>query len=153
MSTILTGQVTGAEFVREETLPCDCVDFGGCCDCCTNGEGKPGTYLEVRLDGDSPVTLGGRVTIAYTSTPQSVLDVAVERATHAGRGWTAEHDAEHGTGHLTRIAGDHLRGLAADRVNHRSTFDSDRSHLVKAASLLVAAIDLLDAVAAGDDRG
>lgn len=84
----------------------------------------------------------------FHSTP-AIRDVANERATHERRGWTAEHDTEHGPLHLIELAG--------DRVNDASVWQktypgSDpltisryvRSQLVKAASLLVAAIELLD---------
>lgn len=79
---------------------------------------------------------------------RSVLDVQVERNTHAGRGWTAEHDAAHGgVQHLVEVAGEYAyRVLRAG-----DDLVEARRQLVKAASLLVAAIDLLDQEADDDD--
>lgn len=68
---------------------------------------------------------------------EALRDIVVERATHAERGWTAEHDAEHGVHHLLALAADHL----APQQLHQTP---ERGPLVKGASLLVAAIELLD---------
>ncbi len=65
---------------------------------------------------------------------RAICDVALERATHAGRGWTPEHDAEHGQGHLLEMA----------RKRTYPSATAGRGDLVKAASLLVAAIELID---------
>lgn len=73
---------------------------------------------------------------AQAALPKSIADVATERATHEGRGWTAEHDREHGVDHLIGLANRYALSLRPDR----------RAALVKAAALLIAAIDLLDAV-------
>ncbi len=79
--------------------------------------------------------------------PRSILDVARERATHEGRGWTAEHDAKHGAVHLIDLAVKRaVKGAAWVPVGRRYC----RGDLVKAASLLVAAIDLLDVLDALD---
>ncbi len=73
---------------------------------------------------------------------RAICDVALERTTHAGRGWTPEHDAEHGVGHLV--------SLAVERANDAARWDFigqpsyARGQLVKAASLAVAAIELID---------
>lgn len=73
---------------------------------------------------------------------KALASIADERATHAGRGWTAEHDAEHGVDHLVELAVGYAQ---------RATIELDvRRKLVKAASLLVAAIDLLDQEADDD---
>lgn len=81
---------------------------------------------------------------AQAALPKSIADVAAERATHEGRGWTAEHDRRHGVHHLVQLAQQytHRKGPAAEEVGVY-----DRTYMVKAASLLVAAIDLLDVLA------
>ncbi|MCW5952061.1 MAG: hypothetical protein KIT69_07370, partial [Propionibacteriaceae bacterium] len=81
---------------------------------------------------------------------QAVWDVVKARATHAERGWTAEHDAEHGAWHLVGLAVDRLLqevpwSPSQDLV-HPLEGHPERSALVKATSLLVAAIELLDRV-------
>ena len=84
-----------------------------------------------------------------TATPdpgitRAICDVARERSTHVDLGWTPEHDAEHGVGHLLDLAGDYGdRAMANARP--------DRRDLVKAASLLVAAIELLDRSSATEE--
>lgn len=70
----------------------------------------------------------------------AVQDVAAERASHTARGWTAEHDAKNGPWHLVNLA-DHY-------LVYPTHEPRGRSHLVKAASLLVAAIELIDRQAA-----
>jgi hypothetical protein len=40
----------------------------------------------------------------------AIRDIAYERLTHEQRGWTAEHDAEHGPWHLVNLAEDHPDG-------------------------------------------
>lgn len=67
----------------------------------------------------------------------AVSDVIAERATHAERGWTPEHDAEHGVRHLLHLAADYADRAAANDP-------PSRGDAVKAASLLVAAIELID---------
>jgi hypothetical protein len=58
-------------------------------------------------------------------------EIRAERESHAAKGWTAEHDDEHGAVHLIDLA---------DRYAYRY----GRDDLVKAASLLVAAIEAMD---------
>ena len=79
-------------------------------------------------------------------TRQPIADVAVERASHTGRGWTAEHDRHHGVDHLVELAETyiHTPGPAGESMY-------DRASLVKAASLLIAAVDLLDVLDEADD--
>ena len=79
---------------------------------------------------------------------QSVLDVAEERSRQPRLGWTAEHDAEHGFGHLIRLAQDRLS--RAYNAGDAEDLDSARHEMVKAAALLVAGIDLIDAQDEGD---
>lgn len=74
---------------------------------------------------------------------RAVQDVALERATHASRGWTAEHDRIHGAHHLVKLAERYANTPAQDEGGN-SIYS--RAGLVKAASLVVAAIDLLDRV-------
>lgn len=62
-------------------------------------------------------------------------EIADERATHEGRGWTAEHDDEHRLIHLVYVANEYARTAIAT---------GDRHELVKAGSVIVAAIDYLD---------
>ncbi len=81
--------------------------------------------------------LSPNITNGHLISP-AISDIAAERATHAARGWTPEHDAEHGVTHLVNLA------FARPMVNWRGGYS--RAELVKAASLLVAAIELLDAI-------
>ena len=80
----------------------------------------------------------------------AIRDVAAERAIHEQRGWTAEHDKRlpQPVHHLVALAADyaHRKGPVAEEAGVY-----DRKYLVKAASLLVAAIDLIDRQEA--DRG
>lgn len=80
-----------------------------------------------------------------TETSRALRDVAAERATHADRGWTPNHDRTHGVDHLVRLAEHyaHGQGPAAEVEGVY-----DREYLVKAASLLVAAVELMDAIEA-----
>lgn len=71
-------------------------------------------------------------------TERVLADVRAERATHPGRGWTNEHDDSHDEQHLTGLATHYMAtGLLAPRPNRRRW-------LVKAASLVVAAIEWID---------
>lgn len=58
-------------------------------------------------------------------------DIRNERKTHAARGYGGQHDQEHGADHLVSWA-----------MFYASK--GDRQSIVKSASLLVAAIELLD---------
>ncbi|PFG16304.1 hypothetical protein ATK74_0838 [Propionicimonas paludicola] len=77
----------------------------------------------------------------------AIQDVAAERASHAGRGWTAEHDAKIGVHTLIELSDRYqteaVRWTRRNPLWVGSGFLRDR--LVKAASLLVAAIELIDA--------
>lgn len=73
----------------------------------------------------------------------AVLDIAQERATHSDRGWTPEHDAEHGYGHLISLTHDRL--ATAFNLGDNGDMAAARKQLVKAAALIVAGIDLIDA--------
>ena len=81
------------------------------------------------------------IDMALSPFTRAVRDVAAERSTHAERGWTPEHDRRHGVDHLVRLARDYVtrQGAAAEEAGVY-----DRKYLVKAASLLVAAIELVD---------
>lgn len=67
----------------------------------------------------------------------AILDVIAERDGHADRGWTAEHDHELGHHQLVDLAQDYASRDAAGAAEQRTAY-------VKAASLLLAAIDILD---------
>lgn len=67
--------------------------------------------------------------------------VAAERGRQIDKGWTTEHDSEHGLRHLTWLA--QKRTSAAAYEAAIGTW-AVRSELVKAAALLVAAIELID---------
>ena len=79
---------------------------------------------------------------------RAMWDVLRERRRQTTElGWTAEHDDEHGFGHLIRLAQDRLsRAYTAGQT--AAEIDSDtsaaRAQLVKAAALCLAAIDLID---------
>ncbi len=94
--------------------------------------------LAVVADGDPDTADVDR--ILWTDLDSRALaDVAAERRTHHGRGWTAQYDDEHGSNRLIELAWRY-----AYRVHPTIPGAYDRAGLVKAASLLVAAIDTLD---------
>lgn len=72
------------------------------------------------------------------ATERVLADVRAERATHPGRGWTNEHDDQHPVSHLTGLATSYIA------TGHMATRSNRRRWLVKAASLLVAAIERID---------
>ena len=85
----------------------------------------------------------GPITLRWTPEPlvsgdhsRALRDIAIERSRHAGLGYTDEHDDEHGVAHLVELA------FARPMIDWRGGYV--RSELVKAASLLVAAIELMD---------
>lgn len=70
-----------------------------------------------------------RVRTAFAEAQLLTMAVKAERATHAERGWTSDHDEEHGLAHLHELAEQYAtRG--------------DDQGMIKAASLLLAASDL-----------
>lgn len=82
----------------------------------------------------------GPITLRWTPEPlvsgdhsPALRDIAHERSRHAGLGYTDEHDDEHGTRRLEALA------ISRLHVGHGT-----RRGLVQAASLLVAAIELMD---------
>lgn len=77
-----------------------------------------------------------RVLAALALVEPVLTEVGTERATHASRGYGAEHDNRYNVDRLVKLA---------DRYAHRSdTGYYERADLVKATSLLVAAIERLD---------
>lgn len=72
------------------------------------------------------------------ATAMVLEEIAAERRTHEGRGYDAEHDDHHGT--------DHLLGEVVRKINGSVSAypEIQRRKLVVAASLLVAALELLD---------
>ncbi|MFE3195027.1 hypothetical protein ACFXHA_38895 [Nocardia sp. NPDC059240] len=63
---------------------------------------------------------------------QALADIRAEREAHVTKGYDAEHDRLHGVGRLVELAAQYAG----------PTFS--RRELVKAASLLVAAIEVID---------
>lgn len=61
-------------------------------------------------------------------------EIRAERESHHAKGWTPDHDRRHGSAHLLSLATDY----AARRQ------PVTRENLIKAGSLIVAAIELLD---------
>jgi|GEM_PF-1410871 len=106
------------------------------------------TYgVSAGIDPYDPASLEDVIGIPWAEGDSRALaDVAAERRTHHARGWTARLDDARGVDHLVRLA---------DRSAHRGDEDRpgyySREGLVKAASLLLAAIDCLDRTEA--DRG
>jgi len=72
----------------------------------------------------------------------AISDVLDERLRQISLGWTPNHDDQHNTWHLVRRA---LRYLLASRTLPPA---EARTAMVKAAALLIAAIELLDRKAA-----
>ncbi|WP_163275351.1 hypothetical protein [Cellulomonas iranensis] len=94
--------------------------------------------LTIQADGDPESADLDRILWADTDSP-ALADVAAERRTHDARGWTARHDDEHGVHHLVGLT---LRKLhEAAPITHGLY---SRQQLVKAAALLLAAIDRFD---------
>jgi hypothetical protein len=78
-----------------------------------------------------------RVLAALAAMEPVLTEVGVERASHAGRGFDAKHDSWHNVHYLVQLS---------ERYAHRGdTGYYERAGLIKAASLLLAAIDRLDA--------
>lgn len=86
-----------------------------------------------------------QVDVVLGEIPPALRDVTFERATHEARGWTADHDEDHGLMHLLRLAAEY-QDRGADIAVESGDIPACRMQLVKAASLLVAAIDLLDTI-------
>lgn len=66
-------------------------------------------------------------------------DIRAERESHAERGWDDAHDDLHGVHHLVTLSEKY-----AHRQNHDNPGYYNRDNLVKAAALMVAAIDTFD---------
>ena len=73
---------------------------------------------------------------------KAIQDVAYERLQQIEKGWTPEHDAQHGIMHLTNLGLFHTF-RAQQAVTARRPADL-RRELVQTAALAVAAIELLD---------
>lgn len=78
-------------------------------------------------------------------TDKVLQDVRAERVHQVDRGWTTQHDDEHWTDALVRLANQyaHKPGKDAD-PNHITGRLYDRHRLVQAAALLVAAVEAMD---------
>lgn len=79
---------------------------------------------------------------APQETFEALLEVTQERSRQEELGWTVEHDAEHGAGHLLSEAYDRLHDAQVPHV--------DRREVVKAAALLIAALEQIEREAASD---
>jgi hypothetical protein len=81
---------------------------------------------------------------APQETFEAILDVTAERSKQEEKGWTTEHDDEHGVEHLLRESSARLGMIGA------AGFDRERiavrAEVVTCAALLVAAIEVLDRV-------
>lgn len=115
---------------------------------CEFGEEEPGSemvggaaYGVAPTAGEAIAQVLEEMGLPIQQVPKSIADVTAERATHDGRGWTAEHDLRHGVHHLVGLAQKyaHKPGPAG-----RGLYE--RANMVKAAALLIAAIDMLDAI-------
>lgn len=76
------------------------------------------------------------------ATDQVLAEVGAECATHAGRGYDHKHDDWHTVHELVKFAGTY---------GHRGCRNDERADLVKAASLMVAAIKRFDRAALARD--
>lgn len=77
-------------------------------------------------------------TLQDDASAKVVAEVLAERRTHAGRGWCNDHEDIPNVHHLVTLA---------ERTARRSdTGYYERADLVKAASLLVAAIERMDRI-------
>lgn len=79
----------------------------------------------------------------------AIESIAAERARQIEKGWTPEHDDEHSTNHLVNRA---ITYAHAGRYEAHLERDLLRDQLVKAAALLVAAIERLDRATGHTDR-
>ncbi len=75
---------------------------------------------------------------------RSLRDVAAERASHAARGYDVAHDDRHNVYELEQLAVRYVNLSGSGRYPDAERGYVSRTSLVKAASLLVAAIDRLD---------
>ncbi|MDR6867665.1 DNA-directed RNA polymerase subunit K/omega [Microbacterium resistens] len=66
---------------------------------------------------------------------KAIEDIAAERANQIEKGWTPEHDDDHGFGHLMNQALGRIRN---------ELLPPSRSELVQAAALIVAGIEWMD---------
>lgn len=70
-----------------------------------------------------------------TAWSYAIEDIAAERASQIEKGWTPEHDDEHGFGHLMNLALGRIRN---------ELLPPSREELVQAAALIVAGIEWMD---------
>lgn len=82
--------------------------------------------------------------LGHPDTARALLDVAQERGRQVEKGWTREHDDEHQTHTLVKLA-----GQRAQRSGSRGQGFYARESLVEAAAMLVAAIEAMDRSEAG----
>jgi hypothetical protein len=108
--------------------------------------------VAVTLSVDDGLTPIGRAIIALGEAPEStataIADVLVERGRHAHIGYDAEHDDQHSPAELATFARGYLeRAAAADHPSY------EHADLVKAASVVLAAIERTDRLAAAAEAG
>ncbi|MFD6030496.1 hypothetical protein ACFWE5_07255 [Cellulosimicrobium funkei] len=83
--------------------------------------------------------------------PTALDDIAAERSSHAARGYDDAHDSRHTVYDLVQLSQRYANNSGQGRYPDAEAGYISRTSLVKAASLLVAAIDRLDQAEA--DRG
>ncbi|MFD6029812.1 hypothetical protein ACFWE5_03805 [Cellulosimicrobium funkei] len=84
---------------------------------------------------------------------RALRDIAAERESHAERGFNVAHDDMHNVHDLTQLAQRYVNLSGSGQYPDAAPGYISRTALVKAGSLLVAAIDRLDRANAEDDRG
>lgn len=77
--------------------------------------------------------------LAPDATARVVTEIVLERDSHASRGYTLEHDDQHGSAHLLHEAKSHLTHLGETPTDQHV-----RGEMIVAASLLVAAVETID---------
>lgn len=97
-------------------------------------------YESADMDGEQIAQALADAGLLRQEMTEAARDVLAERVSHAECGYDAKHDRTHGVDHLVDWAGRYATRRMDDR----------RTNLVKATSLLLAAIELMDEVPDGE---
>lgn len=87
-----------------------------------------------------------------STTEDVALEVIAERVRQTDKGWTPEHDAEHGPLHLLEHAMRRMpdtEWIAGEYAISMPGGAEGRKRLIEAAALIVAAIEVMDHADAG----
>lgn len=116
-------------------------------------EAESGRFVEVEDASGASIAFGtwvdrGDGTWALRIQRTVGDEIMDERATHETRGWDAAHDDSHRLPHLLHVAREYTVAPVIDGKPVKLSTAERRERIVKAASVLVAAIDFIDRQAA-----